>query len=229
MPDIAPTDLVLSSGWLAFASHAGFLAAIEDAGIPVRGICGTSSGALAGSLFATGMPAKEIFALLTRHRPLHWVGLSQRPWRGLLDTGPMIAELERHLPPTFADLPRPLGLGVIREGRFELLTEGPLATSVAASCAVPFLFQPVRIGEAAYQDGGVADRTGLDAWRAVHGAVDPICHVLAASYGPETPVNATRVVYSPRSGAQLWSLGDTQGRFDRARGATRRILNDAEA
>ncbi|MEM6926253.1 MAG: patatin-like phospholipase family protein [Myxococcota bacterium] len=219
------TDLVLSSGWLAFASHTGFLAAIEDLDLDVDGICGTSSGALTGSLFAAGMPSREIFALLTGHPPLSWVRPSVRPWEGLLDTGPMVAELERHLPATFAELPRPFGVGVIHEGAFALLTEGPLATSVAASCAVPWLFRPVRIGGVPYQDGGVADRTGLEAWRVHRGSVDPICHVLAPSFGPDGPVEATRVVRSPGSGAQLWSLGDVQSRFDRTFRATRQLLD----
>ncbi len=229
MPDDAPTDLVLSSGWLAFASHAGFLAAIEESRIVVGGICGTSSGALAGALFASGMPATEVFALLTRHRPLAWVRASRRPWEGLLDPEPMIVELSRHLPPTFGDLAHPLGLGVVNRGQFSLLTDGPLPESVAASCAVPWLFRPVRIAGVPYLDGGVADRTGLDAWRALRGPVDPICHVLAPSYGPDGPIDARRVVRSPRSGAQLWSLGDVRTRFDRARASTRRVLGAKDA
>ncbi|MEN0066565.1 MAG: patatin-like phospholipase family protein [Myxococcota bacterium] len=225
MPIEQPTDLVLSSGWLAFASHAGFLAAIEEAQVPVDGICGTSSGSLAGALFASGMPATEIFALLTRHPPLRWVRPSIRPWRGLFHLGPMIAELERHLPPTVAALDRPFGAGVIDRNGFRLLTEGPLPYIVAASCAVPYIFRPIEIDGVAYQDGGVADRTGLDDWRALRGNVDPIVHVLAASYGPELPVHATRVVPSPRSGAYLWSLGDVEARFERTRAATLNVLN----
>ena len=43
-------DLVLSSGFLAFARQAGFLEAVEQLGLAVDGVCGTSSGALAGAL-----------------------------------------------------------------------------------------------------------------------------------------------------------------------------------
>jgi predicted acylesterase/phospholipase RssA len=38
-------DLILSSGFLAFARHVGVLKVIEEKGIVVDGICGTSSGA----------------------------------------------------------------------------------------------------------------------------------------------------------------------------------------
>ena len=51
-------DLVLSSGFLAFAAQCGFLQAVEESGIAVDGVCGTSSGALAGALWASGWPAQ---------------------------------------------------------------------------------------------------------------------------------------------------------------------------
>jgi NTE family protein len=42
-----------------------------------------------------------------------------------------------------------------------VLTDGPLAPAIHASCAVPVMFHPVRIGARLYVDGGVADRPGL--------------------------------------------------------------------
>ena len=48
-------DLVLSSGFLAFARHAGFLRAVEQLELPVEGLCGTSSGALSGALWAAAV------------------------------------------------------------------------------------------------------------------------------------------------------------------------------
>lgn len=55
-------DIVLSSGFLAFAAHCGFLKAVEETGVPVAGIMGTSSGALCGSMFAAGYTATEVSA-----------------------------------------------------------------------------------------------------------------------------------------------------------------------
>ena len=46
-----------------------------------------------------------------------------------------------------------------------MLRDGPLAPAIHASCAVPFLFQPVRIDGRRYLDGGVGDRHGLAATR----------------------------------------------------------------
>jgi hypothetical protein len=53
-------DLVLSSGFLAFASHSGFLKAVSEAEINVGGVMGTSAGALSGSLFSAGYSPKQV-------------------------------------------------------------------------------------------------------------------------------------------------------------------------
>jgi predicted acylesterase/phospholipase RssA len=53
-------DLVLSSGFLAFANHCGFLQAVDDVGLPVNGIMGTSAGALIGSLYAAGWSPRDV-------------------------------------------------------------------------------------------------------------------------------------------------------------------------
>ena len=53
-------DLVLSSGFLAFASHSGFLKAVSEAEINVGGVMGTSAGALSGSLYSAGYSPKQV-------------------------------------------------------------------------------------------------------------------------------------------------------------------------
>ena len=63
-------DVVLSSGFLAFGSHCGFLQAIVDARLEVAGVMGTSSGALVGSLFAAGLTPLEILDEFGRIAPL---------------------------------------------------------------------------------------------------------------------------------------------------------------
>jgi len=219
-------DLVLSSGFLAFAAQAGFLAAVEDVGLSVDGVCGTSSGALAGALWSAGMPAEELFHELCHRRPLSWVRAHRRPWRGLFRLDPVLARLARDLPADFDGLPHPFGAGVARDGRAHLLTEGPLVEAVAASCAVPYLFTPVEVAGHTYVDGGAVDRTALSAWRARRPGRVVVMHLLDASHGAvgDDAGDAEVVVRSPRSGAKLWSLGDARGRFERARAAATDVL-----
>ena len=222
-----PVDLVLSSGFLAFAEQAGFLAAVEDEGLDVAALCGTSSGALAGSLWLAGLSAHDVFDELCGRRPLAWVGPSRRPWRGLFGLQRVIAELRRHLPQRFDQLSRPLGAGAARGEVPVLLTAGDLPEAVAASCAVPYLFHPVRIGDEWLRDGGVVDRTALQAWRALRPGRRTVVHLLDSSRGVDEPPvrdELVAVCRSPASGARLWSLGDAEARFAHARGRTRRVL-----
>lgn len=57
-------DVVLSSGFLAFASHSGFLKAIDGAGLVVGGVMGTSAGALTGSLYSAGYSPEQVLLSL---------------------------------------------------------------------------------------------------------------------------------------------------------------------
>jgi NTE family protein len=61
--------------------------------------------------------------------------------------------------------PTPLAVSAFDLGarRTAVLVSGPLAAALHASCAFPFLFQPVRVGGRLLLDGGVLDRPGLAA------------------------------------------------------------------
>ncbi|MCA9571939.1 MAG: patatin-like phospholipase family protein [Myxococcales bacterium] len=221
-----PVDVVLSGGFLAFAEQAGFLKALEDLEIPVAAVCGTSSGALAGSLWAAGMPAHEVFRRLTEKSPLRQVRPSARPWRGLLSMRPVVRELTADLPRAFDDLAVPFGAGVIDALSVpHLLTSGPLPEAVAASCAIPGLFGPVWIGGQPWADGGVVDRTALPAWRRLRPERPVLMHWVESSVGmePDAAEHLT-VVRSPAAGAAFWDLGDVHARFARTREQTRRAL-----
>lgn len=219
-------DLVLSSGFLAFARQTGFLQGVEDCGLEVEGICGTSSGALTGAMWAAGLSAQEIFDELCGQRPLSYVRPHLAIWRGAFSLDAVLGRLREVLPPTFADLDRPFAVGVVVGGRAELITEGLLAEAVAASCAVPYLFAPVRIGGRSCSDGGALDRTGLDSWRSFRGQTDVVLHMIERSGGAaaEVDLSGVRVVHSGRSGATFWNLGDVGRQFAESRQSANTVL-----
>lgn len=162
-----PFTLGLSSGFFGFFAHAGVLAVLESEGLsPVR-VVGSSAGALAGGLWAAGVPAarlrEELLALRREH---FW---DPRPGLGLLRGALFRERLERLLPvATFEACPRPLSVSALDllARRTAVLDAGPLAPAIHASCAFPVLFQPVRLGGRAYLDGGLSDRPGLASLRA---------------------------------------------------------------
>jgi NTE family protein len=224
----SPFDLVLSSGFLAFGRHLGVLQAIERAGIEVDGLCGTSSGALIGALWAAGHSPEAILAEVTRWRMLRWLRPSPTPWRGLCSMSAILDHVRTLLPEQVSDLDRPFGVGVRAPGgRHALLTEGPLPEAVMASCAMPGIFAAVTIDGRRYLDGGAVDRVGLAAWRALRGARPTLVHVVDRTAGArdEGALDGAAVVRTPRSGASFWSLGDVRGRVDEARGLAERVLS----
>ena len=156
--------------------------------------------------------------------------MHRRPWAGLLSLEPVMQRLRVNLPDDFTALNTPLGVGVVDEQHQPaLLTCGPVVPAVAASCAIPWLFQAVTIGSRTYQDGGVADRTALCAWQAWRPDRDALLHLLDRTSGAaHTSIpHRVQVIRSPRSGAQLWNLGDTESRYQAARKRTLRQLDDA--
>lgn len=157
-----PFALAMSSGFFGFFAHTGMLTALLEAGLtPVR-VTGSSAGALVGGLWAAGLdPAQARAALEGLTRGAFW---DPAPGLGFLRGRKFRSLLESLLPaPGFRQTRVPFAASVYDPlaRRTVVITEGRLAPAIHASCAVPFLFHPVRIGARVYVDGGVADRPGL--------------------------------------------------------------------
>ena len=231
-PDLEPGfDLILSSGFLCFSSHAGFLTALEERAMAPDAVVGTSSGALAAACFAAGYSADEIAHLLSAQRPIS-LARPAAPWRGLASTRALERRMAALLPATFEELKVPLALGVYRKCRGDrlplLLTTGDLPGAVAASCAVPGIFAAPRVGvgPTRYADGGAVDRTGTAAWRrwrpGKRAYVNLVTDLPPPDLGPrdgflpEETTRDLRVVRTPRARASFLSLGDFEGERSRA-------------
>lgn len=232
----APFDLLLSSGFLCFSSHCGFLSALETRGLAPSAIVGTSSGSLAAAMLAAGLGADEIADVMSEQRPISLVRPSRTPWRGPLSTRALVRRMREVLPPTFAELERPLAVGVYRPGVREplLLTEGDLPRAVAASCAVPKMFSPISIDGNRYADGGAVDRTMHRAWREWRPGQEALVHLVsslpAGEFGPRDGVadadeDVLGVVRTERTAASFFSLKDFEGERARAREAAGRQLD----
>jgi predicted acylesterase/phospholipase RssA len=220
-------DLILSSGFLAFARHVGFLQAVEEHGLAIEGLCGTSSGALVGALWAAGLRSRAIGELLGAQPPIRGVRPSLTPWRGLFSLAPLRAQLQAHLPATFDRLPIAFGVGATAPDRsHRLLVAGDLVEAVLASCAVPFLFAPIAFNGALLRDGGMVDRTALRPWREFRPAGSLLLHLVERTRGAigDDTAGDLPVVRSPRSGASLWSLGDFWGQVEQTRVAATSVL-----
>jgi len=224
-------DLILSSGFLCFSSHAGAAAALEGRVKP-EAYVGTSSGAIAAAMLAAGLSSAEIRRELGAQRPVKLFRPSVRPWSGPVGTRALVRRLRDILPATFAELDSPLAVGVYDVDDWTrsplLLTNGDLPLAVAASCAVPFIFQPVQIGGRRFADGGRVDRTCVEAWRRWRPGRKAVVELVSkrddGEYGPRDGFDGESSfdlleLRTARANASFFSLGDFDGEVERARAA----------
>jgi NTE family protein len=148
--------LVLSGGGARGFAHLGVLQALEEMGIRVDTISGTSAGAVAGAFYFAGHKPHAILKLVTSYKIYHWM----RPtWRkpGFLDMDQIGKLFSSYLPKTFEELDRPLTVAVtdILEGESLLVNSGELVPAVCGSACLPIIFNPVKFNGRELVDGGV--------------------------------------------------------------------------
>lgn len=157
-----PFALAMSSGFFSFFAHTGVLGALTDRGHVPSSVSGSSAGALVGGAWAAGVSPDELAAqLVALRRDDFW---DPAFGAGLLAGKRFDALLRTLLPVTSMRACRvPLQISVFAIARraTEVLHDADLVHAIRASCAVPGLFHPVRIGPRAYWDGGILDRPGL--------------------------------------------------------------------
>ena len=160
-----PFTLAMSAGFFGFYAHTGFLQALEEAQLRPCRVVGVSAGALAGGIYASGVPLPALTEeLLHLSRDAFWdLGL---PLGGLLRGQKFAALLQRVLGRGgVTDLERcPIPFAAVvfdvLRGQTRTVEHGPLGDAIRASCALPGLFRPVSVTGRWCVDGGVRDRGG---------------------------------------------------------------------
>lgn len=186
--------LVLGGGGMKGLAHVGAWKAIEEAGLAVSEIVGTSIGALVGGCIAAGEGWAELAPRALEVTKADIVSLNGR---ALLINGirqPSVFHdarfrefIERTLPVwDFSELEVPLSMNAVdlETGRMEWFgaggrTDVPLAEAVYASCALPVFFPPARIGTRYFVDGGV--RSSLPIERAAERGAELVIAVDVAA------------------------------------------------
>jgi NTE family protein len=139
--------LALGGGFARGIAHIGVLRVLEEAGIPIRAVTGTSVGALIGAAYCSGLSCDELddVAHAVRFTTFARWTLSRY---GFASNDRMVTFLARTLKvKTFEELQIPLGVAAtdFNTGEGVVFHSGSITDAVRASCAYPGMFLPVEI------------------------------------------------------------------------------------
>lgn len=149
--------VALSGGGARGAIHLGVLQAFDDHNIRVKAISGSSIGSIIGALYCAGHSPLKIKSFMNTKEFLKVFSISIKK-QGLLDMKKLIKLLSSYIPENdFKTLKIPFYSCVsnLEGGYFEILNQGNLYKSIAASASIPIIFEPVLINDQYYIDGGL--------------------------------------------------------------------------
>ncbi len=164
--------LCLKSAFFGFFAHAGFVRGLNEIGFKPSFITGSSSGAMMGALYATGVDMMEVENMvLGLKKSDFWEGNSFTQLGRLIKkgikgySGVLTGKATRKLlypylgNKKFSDLNIKLGVAVsnLTKSRRELITEGNILDAVMASIAFPFLYEVQKLNDDEFLDGGIGD------------------------------------------------------------------------
>lgn len=230
--------LVLSGGGAKGAAHIGVLKYIEEAGIPIDYIAGTSMGSIVGGMYALGYSADEILDIISS---VNWdnlisnevdrrnISFSRKVEKGSqvinialslntdqaelqsrsirnslpkgLVSGDNLINLFNSLAVGYSDsmdfdrLPVPficMATNLIT-GEANVLQSGEFTKALRASMAIPVLFDPIKMNNTLYVDGGLSCNFPAEQCRAM--GADYIIGVSMSSGLEEDPERLSSLLY----------------------------------
>jgi len=181
-------NLVLSGGGLLGISYIGLFRYLEEhkSTQQIKTVIGSSAGAIFGMLFIIGYSHSEIYDKFKDMKFSEYVPITADSLlnlirvKGVNSCSNIVQFLKDALldktgseNTTFRELYERFGIAFkvgttnLTTSRFELLdhtnhADLPVYQAVKASIAIPFVFEPVIIGECLYCDGGLCDNLPID-------------------------------------------------------------------
>jgi predicted acylesterase/phospholipase RssA len=197
--------VVLSGGGAKGFAHIGVLRALEERGIPVDMIGGTSMGSIIAAAYAMGISPDEITAtskrLFARYRPFKEYTL---PLVSVLRGRRLDRMLQEQLGPTQIE---DLWIGYVcvsadlTAAEARVHTSGSLFTAVRASISIPGILPPVVVGDRLLVDGGVVNNLPGDVMRSLSRGT-----LIGVDVAPQRDVEVPGGLASyPSSWQVLWS------------------------
>ena len=200
--------LVISGGGSKTIAFLGIIEVLQKHNIKIDHIVTSSMGSLLGVLVANNIPVEEIKkALMRKSKFRDWMKLSLSK-HGFISQHRIIRILDDLIPnKKLEDASIPITIVGANINRLteHLFSEGDAVTAVCASCAYPFIYKPVILGnKEMIADGGILNNVPADICRRIIGS-DGIVVTLTASSPFDTSLEALnsrgeimyRIIYGP--------------------------------
>jgi NTE family protein len=156
-PQPAKIAVVLGAGSSKGFAHIGVLKILESNKIPIHMIVGTSVGSVVGCLYAYGYDAFELQKLSFSIEKSDIVDLIL-PENGFIKGERLeewVNKTLKYTPIEKLKIPFYAVATDIQSGQEVPFGKGSTGRMVRASCSIPGVFRPVKIGERMYVDGGI--------------------------------------------------------------------------
>jgi NTE family protein len=209
-PKTAKIAVVLGAGASRGFAHIGVLKILEENGIPVHMIVGTSAGSFVGSLYAYGFNAFQLQKMALSIEKSDIIDMAI-PDNGFIKGDSLEEYVNRMLKNTPIERLRTPFYAVatsLPDGQEVIFGKGNAGKAVRASCSIPGVFRPARIGDIMYVDGGVVSPVAVDAARR-YGADIVIAVDIAADRDTRQPegtidtiLQSINIMYSKLSAIQ---------------------------
>src|SRR5271165_6636829 len=147
--------IALGGGFARGIAHIGVLKVLEEEGIPVSIVAGTSVGAIMGAAYCSGLTIAELEEIAHKVRFTTFARWTISRY-GFATTDRMVSFLQRILKVhTFEEMRIPLAVTAtdFKTGGGAVFSSGPVIDPVRASCAYPGMFLPVEIDGRCLVDG----------------------------------------------------------------------------
>jgi len=157
--------LALGGGAAKGVAHIGALKAMEESGLEIDCIAGTSIGALVASYYAFGKSIDHLQNITKEISLSSLIGFSLQK-QGLFSTKAireMVLEDLGDVDIKEAGIPLAISATDITTGEHVILRSGKLADAICASVAVPGIFIPVEIDGRTLVDGGITENVPVSA------------------------------------------------------------------
>ncbi|ACN98846.1 patatin [Sulfurihydrogenibium azorense Az-Fu1] len=156
--------LVLSGGAVRGLAHVGVLKALEEKGIKPDFVSGVSAGSIVGVFYCSGYTPKEMeeIALKTNFTTMIKPSLSKKAFFSLDSIEDFLKKYIHHKKLEELKIPFYVTVTNLNTANVDFFSEGDLIKIIKASCSIPVMFKPVKIGEYYYVDGGIMNNLPVE-------------------------------------------------------------------